>query len=354
MNTRKQEKLHAIELNYMNALGCLLVILIHVFSIGVVRAEPSSWQGALVYLPWQLANCAVPIFLFTGAAKMSLQFGGESLTWKRYWKYIRQRFWKVYVPYALWTIAYCLVYLHFQMIECSPYQLFRHLLEGTISAQFYYIIFLMQFYLLLPVWVFIIRKISAFLALSGALMLALFMVQLPSLLQTMGIDFPYTNRIFIKYILFWVVGLYVGKHYEAVYRFIKEKRMNPALSLCFVLGFIAIAYLRFATQTHSFEINYIKLIADILSIFLILYACLRVKEKSLLQRALHFIHQSSLFVFLSHCLFLEVATFLLYSANIYQLAVLLPVRALVCYTIPFALYWGYQKAFASLRRTRLN
>ena len=31
------------ELDYMNAIACLLVILIHVLSVGIVEAEPSSF-----------------------------------------------------------------------------------------------------------------------------------------------------------------------------------------------------------------------------------------------------------------------------------------------------------------------
>ena len=36
------------ELDYMNAAACLLVILIHVLSVGIVEADPASWQAAAV------------------------------------------------------------------------------------------------------------------------------------------------------------------------------------------------------------------------------------------------------------------------------------------------------------------
>ena len=60
------------ELNDMNAIACLLVILIHVLSLGISSVTPTSWQAAVIYFPWRLAAFVVPMFLYTGAVKMAL------------------------------------------------------------------------------------------------------------------------------------------------------------------------------------------------------------------------------------------------------------------------------------------
>ena len=62
------------ELNYFNGIACLLVILIHVLSLGVVSLRPGTWQGFCVFLPWRISQFVVPAFLFSGAVKMSLTF----------------------------------------------------------------------------------------------------------------------------------------------------------------------------------------------------------------------------------------------------------------------------------------
>lgn len=60
------------ELDYFNAIACLLVMLIHVLSLGVTELDRGSWQAAAVYLPWRLAAFAVPAFLFCGAVKLGV------------------------------------------------------------------------------------------------------------------------------------------------------------------------------------------------------------------------------------------------------------------------------------------
>lgn len=61
------------ELDYFNAVSCLLVILIHVLSIGITTLDKTSWQLALIYFPWNLSAFVVPGFLFTGAVKLAIQ-----------------------------------------------------------------------------------------------------------------------------------------------------------------------------------------------------------------------------------------------------------------------------------------
>ena len=61
------------ELNYFNGIACLLVILIHVLSLGVV-SEARTWQGFCVFLPWRISQFVVPAFLFSGAVKMISDF----------------------------------------------------------------------------------------------------------------------------------------------------------------------------------------------------------------------------------------------------------------------------------------
>ena len=79
------------ELNDMNAIACLLVILIHVLSIGISSVTPTSWQGAVIYFPWRLAAFVVPMFLYTGAIKMALHFMDTEVTFGGYLRYMLQR-----------------------------------------------------------------------------------------------------------------------------------------------------------------------------------------------------------------------------------------------------------------------
>ena len=47
------------------------MILIHVLSVGIVAADPASWQAAAIYFPWRFAAFVVPAFLYTAAVKLA-------------------------------------------------------------------------------------------------------------------------------------------------------------------------------------------------------------------------------------------------------------------------------------------
>ena len=169
----KQEK-HE-ELNYFNAISCLAVILIHVLSYSVVALQKQSWQFAAVFFPWQIAAYVVPAFLFCGAVKLSFQINESKLpSWP---VYMKRRIQKVYLPYVLATVVYFLVFGIFGKLGLSLRQLLHYLLVGDVSAPLYYIIVVMQFYLLLPLWKWLVQKIPASIALPAAAMIYMLMPQ---------------------------------------------------------------------------------------------------------------------------------------------------------------------------------
>ena len=49
-------------LDDFNALCCLLVIMIHVMSLGITDADPTSWQGAVSLSPGFSAGVLSPAF----------------------------------------------------------------------------------------------------------------------------------------------------------------------------------------------------------------------------------------------------------------------------------------------------
>ena len=137
-------------LDDFNALCCLLVIMIHVMSLGITDADPTSWQGAVVFVPWLLSRCAVPGFLFSGGMKMGLELARDTLS--PYGPYILRRAKKVYFPYLFWTLFYYLCFLPIGYVRGSLAELGNYLWFGSLSAQFYYVLVVMQLYLLRPLW----------------------------------------------------------------------------------------------------------------------------------------------------------------------------------------------------------
>ena len=328
------------ELDYMNAAACLLVILIHVLSLGITQADPKAWQSAVIFFPWKLAAFVVPMFLYTGAIKTAWQFGDKELTPGTYLRYILRRFQKTYIPYVVWVVIYYLFFLRIHYVRGELREFVSYLLLGNLSSPFYYIVIVMQFYALLPLWVWMLRHVRANIAVIFSLLITLCMGRFGALLGHFGVEFLYTDRIFPTYLAFWVVGLYTGKHYDAFLSTLRE-RSTRAVCLLAIALYGAVSYWQYSTGAYIFQVDTIKLFSDLLSITLVHTIALKVVPLSgkFPERLLDRVYQASFFVYLSHCLFLEFSTKVLLRLGVARLSVLLPARFAVCYTAPFLLYF---------------
>lgn len=281
------------ELNYMNAIACLLVILIHVLSLGITSANRTSWKAAVIYFPWRLAAFVVPMFLYTGAVKMARRFMGETITVRTYVRYCVQRIQKIYVPYLIWVILYYACFQQINYVRGEPQEFFSYLLIGNLSAPFYYIVMIMQFYFLMPLWVWMLKHILAWLAVSISLLITFCMQQCS----------------YIQY-----AGCYLG-----------------------------------------FNMNDIKMVSDLLSIVFLHSVCLKLtRAPNTIQHFLQKLYESSFFVYLSHCLFLTLGTACLQGMGVHALSLLLVARFCICYSAPFVLYFIYDGIRARFKlHTRL-
>lgn len=339
------------ELDIFNAAACLLVILIHVLSVGISGLDRDSWQYAAVFFPWKLAAFVVPAFLFSGAVKLGMQLGGridaeQPFTAGFYGSYMLRRVTKIYIPYLVWVLIYFAVYAVCGLVEVSAASFFSSVLLGTVSAQFYYIVTVMQFWLLMPLWYFSLRRVPGVIGIPCALAVTMLMQRLPILLENRGLfpaltpAFAYSDRFFASYMVFWAAGLYAGRYYDALIGTLRRHRAAVYSSSLFVAGFSLLVYCQGRFQSWVYDANALKLVSDMLSILILLTLAdhIRGSQMTRLRGLLSFIGEASFSVYLSHCLFLTVGTALLQSAGVTKIAPLILLRALICCTLPFALY----------------
>lgn len=334
--TLKQNK-KLDELNYFNAIACLFVVLIHVLSLGITSLDRQSLQMAAVYIPWKLAAYVVPGFLFTGAVKMALGFGSGKPA--PYLPYVWRRVTKIYLPYVVYVVIYFLYFVDIGWYVMDPKLLLHSIVFGDISSPFYYVVTVMQFYLLMPLWRWLVAKTPWFTTLPVCMLISFAMPRLGDVCAALGVTFRWSDRIFPTYVFFWVLGLYVGKYYGKVSEAITKHK--TALMLCIVpsAAFAVMNYLQYKTNVFVYgaDANCMKLVSDTLSIFFFLALSVIIKDSkaSCLKRALSFIFSASFTVYLSHCYFLNVVDRQLALHGVTDIGVNLAVRALVCFTLPF-------------------
>ena len=342
----------AEELVYFNAIACLIVIFIHVVSYGIVTVDPTSVQAAIIYFPWLLAACVVPAFLFSGAVKMGMQYE-ENFTLQKYTGYIVGRLKKIYAPYAAWNLIYYAVFVIMGYYALSATFFLRQMLIGTLSSPFYYIVITMQFYLLKPVWLWIMRHIPWYITIPGALIVTFASFRLNAILGLFGTSFTYTDRIFTTYLIFWMIGLYAGRNWDALTESLVKARAGIIAAVAAILGYALVPYANYR-GFWLFETTDMKIISDCLSIIVLLWICLKLcSAAESIKKALRFISASSFSVYLSHCLFLTVAEYFIRHAGLTKISVILVIRFLVCYSFPFALY-AITSRLGTWARTKLR
>lgn len=341
------------ELNYINGFCCLLVMLIHVLSIGISSLDVTSWQYMLIFFPWKLAACAFPAFLFTGGVKMGLMFERESHV--SYGRYILRRVEKIYLPYVIFTLIYCAVFVKIGYLEPqSAVDVLGYIVRGDVSAPFYYIVALMQLYLLMPLWRRISDRVPWYIGVPAAAFITLLFENLDGILAVFGVEgFAYTSQLFPSHLVYWLAGIYAGRNYASVRAALKKSFAWEYL--CFpILLFASLSFFGAEGLMFVYNAGAFKIFFALSSIALLLALFIRLEDSSLerTRRLFSGLHAASFTVYLSHCLFMETATNFLRGHGVTDMAALLAYRALVCLTAPFLLYLLIHLAWRLIKRAK--
>lgn len=291
------------ELNYSAGVLCLAVCLLHVLSVGVTELDHRSWQYALVFWPWKLCGCVVPAFLMLGGLKVGLNPP------KDYLGYLKRRCRRVVLPYLLAFAVYYIIYVFVGLRVFSVKSALISLLLGSLSFQFYYVILTLQFYLLLPLWRRLLDRFPLWAVLPCALLLSMFWRNMPDLLKRYGIVFPYNDRLFPTCLVFWVVGLYLGKYYERLSEELRRSEILWCTGLTALLS-AGITYYAARGNIYLSTNETIQAMGHISACLWLLGMTLRLAERgpAWLQKALAWVGAGSYQIYLWHALFLTLLT----------------------------------------------
>ena len=323
------------ELKYFNAIACLLVVLIHVLSVGIDNADVSSWQFMLIYFPWRISAFVVPAFIFSSAVKMGKGFQ-STYSFDAYKNYIKKRFTKIYLPYIFWNIIYYYIFLRIDYVQASWGGFLKMLLIGDLSAPFYFVVIIMQFYLLYPLWRWLVLRVKYRYLIITSVLITFIFSHLQLFLLHFGYNLQYCRRIFAVYLVFWMIGLCVGKEYNYIRKKCSRMKLIPFCGFFIVILYAIVSYFDYVNLICILDFITIKMLVDLITIYILLCFCIWLcRFDSFINRMLVCISNVSYSVYLSHCLFLTLITNYLYFLGKSDLTTLLVARFAVCYTIPF-------------------
>jgi peptidoglycan/LPS O-acetylase OafA/YrhL len=139
-------------LDVYRALAILAVLLIHTTSSAVGSLSRDSLLYPMYVAVNSAAHFAVPAFLFLSSLVLLYNYDGRAkINWSTFY---RRRLWSIIVPYVLWSGFYFLLVNRnhgLRIIDNWPV-FFKGLLDGSNYTHLYFIVIIVQFLLVFPLF----------------------------------------------------------------------------------------------------------------------------------------------------------------------------------------------------------
>lgn len=240
-------RLPAIE--YIRGISMLGVIGIHIGSQYLGSPAPHADLTAIYEI---VTRFAVPIFFFISA--FGIFYNMDIHEPFSYRAFIQRRAKAVFLPYLLWSLFYL---WHDSILYHSGFPSVPYLAEllffGNAKYQLYFLVILLWFYLLMPLWICILRRATPLWLILLFLLQVAFDYEssfdMDFILWTYTLDDSFWKSLLLyrlnylpfHYAFVFLVGGYAAIHFEAFLRLIKERSILITL---FFFGSLA-ALLRF-------------------------------------------------------------------------------------------------------------
>ncbi|MFK4435127.1 acyltransferase [Paenibacillus sp. RC21] len=212
------------EVALLRGLAFAAVVLQHSVAHYAVAQGARIQDGVLMTLLLLCSKFAVPVFVFITGMVLFYNYDGAL----KYGTFLRKRFMDIIVPYIIWSLLY---ELGNQLVQSGgqlhPLDFFQKLLNGKSSYHLWYIVMIIQCYVLFPVFRYAVRRLSAVLpstwrpaALAGVgVLYIMLMFAVGPMYRLMdGLQLPvvtswftiYADRNVIYFFFYFVLGAAAG------------------------------------------------------------------------------------------------------------------------------------------------
>lgn len=206
-----------MSIHFMRIMACLMVILIHISATPVVSLEPNSLTQAIFVSINQIAKPAVPIFIFISGFLLHSIYRGKALLPFEYWK---KRLPKLVIPYVLWSLGYYLLYVKLGYYPLDLKFVLKGLLYGTFIYHLYFMVIIIQFYILYPLLHYVATKIG-----ENRLFIGILAIQL----SLIAVPFEWRDRLFVTYFSYFGLGILLSVHLAKLGKLCKPYLMHFAI-----------------------------------------------------------------------------------------------------------------------------
>lgn len=327
---RTKEKIE--EIQYLRSVAFLAVVVQHAIGHYSYVPEVKLQDGVALGVLLLSVKFAVPLFIFISGLVLFYNYFDRF----HYPDFLRKRARDILAPYLVWTVVYLLLFNSGNPGFWGEVKKLALLMfTGKASYHLWYVVMIIQFYLLFPVYRYLLAKWKDWLRSNRAAILSMIGLsavyvyltgQVWSIVSFMeGLNIPFLTPLFTTYadrnslyfFYYFVLGGVAGLHMQAWRESIIKYRV-------FISGFFAVVFVYFAytvisrfQMTPAFKVNFDDtfLLQPRMAVFLIVsipfvyLLSMKFSEKGngLIKGVLNQIGEYSYGAYLVHALMLDVS-----------------------------------------------
>lgn len=246
------------EIQILRGMAILAVVGIHTLSIGMTNTKVGTLGNCTYQIIHTLLQFAVPTFIFISAMMITYSLKGTTLHPLPFYK---KKFFKIGIPYVLWTLVYVLPQMAKGWIPIdrlwTPKSWAYWLLYGKGYDHLYYLSVTLQLYLIAPLLVAVLCLMTRFLkqkTIYLLLPLAIFGQACIYIINQRYISnyFSAQATLVIWYFIIIIIGMWAGLNYETFIKWIQKHTYFLIISL----GIISLIYVHYKLKmVYQLPIN---------------------------------------------------------------------------------------------------
>lgn len=264
----RKEKLLALD--FVRAFAILAVVTIHVTADATVQLQSGStaWQGYVALN--KLSNFAVPVFLFLSGLVLFYRYDGD---WgaKQAAVFYGRRLRQILIPYLLWSFFYYVYNQGFNglaaiRVDLSDFA--SKLLWAETSYHLYYIVIIVQFYILFPLLMTLVNRSRIMRLALAPLGIA---VQAGAYWYGQWVGpIPHKPSLCITYFALFCIGGAIGLHYKAFASWLKRHVWWIIVLALALGGSYAAMFISQLSGQMSFKGIYYELVFNLYPVFAVM------------------------------------------------------------------------------------
>jgi peptidoglycan/LPS O-acetylase OafA/YrhL len=209
-----------VEIDIIRAIAILAVVVIHGTSNAVMLPLGTVSQ-AVFFTVNRLSHFTVPVFIWVSGLVLFYSYY-DAWDKRSAFAFMVKRLRLILVPYVLWSIFYYVFnqWMFHSVVHLDPWYLIKLLISGNASYHLYYIIIILQFYLVFPVLISLCKRSAKF---------RLLLIPIGIGVEAAFYSFshwvrpiPYFESLFPGYCALFAFGAFTGIYHAEVLRWVNH------------------------------------------------------------------------------------------------------------------------------------